>query len=75
LVTTVAPEADMDDTVAGILADLRLGHRQGLSAAKELLTADLLADFDARGEEMARLSGLLFHSDVAQQRMAAALRR
>jgi enoyl-CoA hydratase/methylglutaconyl-CoA hydratase len=75
LVTTVAPEADMDDTVAGILADLRLGHRQGLSAAKELLTADLLADLDARGEEMARLSGLLFHSDVAQQRMAAALRR
>jgi len=35
----------------------------------------LLADLDARGEEMARVSGRLFRSPLAQERMAAALRR
>jgi enoyl-CoA hydratase/carnithine racemase len=75
LVTHVAPEAGMDAAVAAVLDDLRAGARQGLTAAKRLLTGDLLADFDARGEEMARVSGLLFHSDLAQERMAAALRR
>ena len=69
-----APGA-MDEVVAEVLTDLRKGHRQGLTSAKALLTPDLLADFDARGEEMARLSGLLFHSAVAQELMAAALRR
>jgi enoyl-CoA hydratase/methylglutaconyl-CoA hydratase len=43
--------------------------------AKRLLNADLVAAFDEHGDEMARLSGLLFHSAVAQERMAAALRR
>ena len=33
------------------------------------------AAFDEHGDETARLSGLLFHSAVAQERMAAALRR
>jgi enoyl-CoA hydratase/carnithine racemase len=75
LVTHVATTDEMDAVVAGVLDDLRSGARQGLVEAKRLLTADLLADFDARGDEMARLSGLLFHSAVAQERMAAALRR
>ena len=75
LVTHVATDDAMDAVVAGVLDDLRSGARQGLVEAKRLLTADLLAEFDARGEEMARLSGLLFHSAVAQERMAAALRR
>lgn len=75
LVTGVVDEAGMDAAVAGVLDDLRAGARQGLVEAKRLLTADLVADFDARGDEMARLSGLLFHSAVAQERMAAALRR
>ena len=60
---------------AGVLDDLRAGARQGLVEAKRLLNADLVAAFDERGDEMARLSGLLFHSAVAQERMAAALRR
>ena len=75
LVTTVADEAGMDAAVAAVLDDLRAGARQGLTAAKRILVADLLADLDARGEEMARVSGLLFHSELAQERMAAALRR
>ena len=65
----------MDAAVAAVLDDLRAGARQGLTAAKRILAADLVADFDARGEEMARVSGLLFHSELAQERMAAALRR
>ena len=75
LVTAVADEAGMDAAVAAVLDDLRAGARQGLTAAKRILVADLLADLDARGEEMARVSGLLFHSELAQERMAAALRR
>jgi enoyl-CoA hydratase/carnithine racemase len=70
----VAPDA-VDAAVARVLDDLRAGARQGLVEAKRLLATDLVAAFDERGDEMARLSGLLFHSAVAQERMAAALRR
>lgn len=75
LVTRVADEQSMDAEVAAVLADLRSGARQGLVEAKRLLNVDLLAALDAHGEEMARTSGFLFHSDAAQERMAAALRR
>ncbi len=75
LVTGVVGEAGMDAAVAGVLDDLRAGARQGLVEAKRILNRDLVAAFDADGEEMARLSGLLFHSHVAQERMAAAVRR
>ncbi|MEO7422192.1 MAG: enoyl-CoA hydratase-related protein [Ornithinibacter sp.] len=75
LVTRVADEQSMDAEVAAVLDDLRSGARQGLMEAKRLLNTDVLAAFDARGEEMARISGFLFHSDVAQERMVAALRR
>jgi enoyl-CoA hydratase/carnithine racemase len=73
LVTAVVDEASMDGAVAGVLEDLRAGARQGLVEAKRLLNRDLVAAFDRDGDEMARLSGLLFHSDVARERMAAAL--
>ncbi|MBM6401243.1 enoyl-CoA hydratase/isomerase family protein [Phycicoccus sp. MQZ13P-5] len=75
LVSRVADEAGMDTAVAAVLDDLRAGARQGLVAAKRLLATDLLASFDRDGEEMARLSGELFGSPLAQERMAAALRR
>ena len=75
LVTRVVPEQEMDAAVARVLDDLRAGARQGLVEAKRLLTRDLVASFDADGEEMARLSGFLFHSDIARERMAGALRR
>lgn len=75
LVTHVVDEAGMDAAVASVLDDLRAGARQGLVAAKRLLGSDLVASFDADGEAMARLSGELFGSPLAQERMAAALRR
>lgn len=75
LVTHVVAPDEVDAAVARVLDDLRAGARQGLVEAKRLLSADLVAAFDDRGDEMARLSGLLFHSAVAQERMAAALRR
>ncbi len=75
LVTRVSPADGMDAAVGAVLADLRAGARQGLVAAKALLAPDLLAAFAADGEAMAVLSGDLFHSEVAQERMAAALRR
>ena len=75
LVTSVVPADEVDAVTARALDDLRAGARQGLVEAKRLLNADLVAAFDERGDEMARISGLLFHSAVAQERMAAALRR
>jgi len=75
LVTHVVAAAELDAAVGRVLDDLRAGARQGLVEAKRLLNTDLVAAFDAHGDEMARLSGLLFHSAVAQERMAAALRR
>jgi enoyl-CoA hydratase/methylglutaconyl-CoA hydratase len=75
LVTHVVAADELDAVVGRVLDDLRAGARQGLVEAKRLLNADLVAAFDERGDEMARLSGLLFHSAVAQERMAAALRR
>ena len=75
LVTHAVPADEVDAVTARVLDDLRAGARQGLVEAKRLLNADLVAAFDERGDEMARLSGLLFHSAVAQERMAAALRR
>lgn len=75
LVTHVVPPDAVDAAAAGVLDDLRAGTRQGLVAAKALLTADLVAAFDAHGEAMARLSGELFHSALAQEKMAATLRR
>ena len=75
LVTHVVAEDDMDAAVDAVLDDLRAGARQGLTVAKGILTADLLADLDSDGDVMARISGDLFHSPLAQQRMAAALRR
>jgi enoyl-CoA hydratase/methylglutaconyl-CoA hydratase len=75
LVTEVTSPAQLDAAVDRVLGDLRAGARQGLVEAKRLLNADLVTAFDEHGDEMARLSGLLFHSAVAQERMAAALRR
>ena len=74
LVTHVVAASELDAAVGRVLDDLRAGARQGLVEAKRLLSTDLVAAFDERGDEMARLSGLLFHSAVAQERMAAALR-
>lgn len=75
LVTRLADEPGMDAAVTAVLDDLRAGTRQGLTVAKGILTAGLLADLDSDGDVMARISGDLFHSRVAQDLMAAAMRR
>ncbi len=75
LVTSVVSPEEMDAAVEAVLAELRTSTRQGLSEAKQLLVAELVEAFDLHGEEMARLSGLLFGSEVAQEKMAAFLRK
>ena len=74
MITHLDSADSIDERVEVVLADLRSGIRQGLLAAKALLTAELLARFDADGQAMAELSGRLFHSPAAQEAMAAALR-
>ena len=75
LVTSIVAPEDMDDAVEAVLAELRTSTRQGLAEGKALLTAGLIAALDEHGEEMARLSGLLFGSDVAREKMSAFLTR
>ena len=61
--------------VEEVLDDLRSAVRQGLVEAKKILVRDLLAAFDRDGDELAELSGRLFHSDAAQAAFAAWARR
>lgn len=74
LVTRVVPAVQMDEAMDAVLADLRSGQRQGLTEGKALINRGLVEAFDEQGEAMARLSGRLFHSDLAQAAMSAALR-
>lgn len=66
LVTRVTQSEQVAHVVEEVLADLRGAVRQGLVEAKAILTRELVAAFDEQGDEMARLSGRLFHSDAAQ---------
>lgn len=75
LVSAVAEPDDMDAAVTAVLAELRTSTRQGMAEAKRLLNADLVEGLDTHGEEMARLSSMLFGSEVAQDRMRAFLRK
>lgn len=76
LVTRVAPAGgDLDAAADAVLTDLRAGERQGLVEAKRMLAAGLVAELDARGEELAELSGALFASEVAQGHFARFLAR
>lgn len=76
LVTRVEPAGgDLDAAVDAVLTDLRAGERQGLVEAKRMLAAGLVADLDARGDDLAELSGRLFHSEVAQGHFARFLAR
>jgi enoyl-CoA hydratase/methylglutaconyl-CoA hydratase len=74
LVTHITAGEQVAHRVEDVLDDLRGAVRQGLVEAKAILTHDLIADFDARGDEMARLSGRLFHSKAAQAAFAARAR-
>lgn len=74
LVTHVASGEQVSRRVEDVLDDLRSAVRQGLVEAKVILTRDLVAAFDAEGEEMAELSGRLFHSEAAQAAFRARAR-
>ncbi len=68
--------AAVDDIDAGtltVLDALRAASPQGLRETKPLLTAGLLAGFDARAQELAELSARLFASAEAAEGMAAFL--
>ena len=71
---TVAADA-LDDEVAKVCADLNKGAPQGLRETKALLGSGLVAEIDARAEEMAALSARLFGSPEAREAMLAFLDR
>jgi enoyl-CoA hydratase len=71
---TVAAE-DLDKGLAELVGPLRLGSPQGLAESKKLVTAAVLAGFDALGEELAATSARLFRSAEAVEGMTAFLER
>lgn len=75
LVTRAVPLADLDAAVDRICAELATGAAQGLRETKALLNAGVVADLDARGEELVALSARLFGSDAAREAMTAFLSR
>ena len=54
---------------------LRLGSPQGLAESKKLVTAPILAAFDADADALASTSARLFASDEAREGMTAFLQR
>jgi enoyl-CoA hydratase len=64
---------DIDAGTLAVLDALRACSPQGLRETKPLLTAGLLADFDARADVLAEQSARLFGSDEAAEGMAAFL--
>ena len=75
LVTRTVPEDELDGAVETVVGSLLKGLPQGLRETKKLLTGPLLADIDARGNELAELSASLFGSEAAQEAMLAFLNR
>lgn len=75
LVTKAVPAAELDETVARLVASLATGAPQGLRETKRLLARDLLDRIADQGEEVARLSASLFGSDAAREAMTAFLSR
>jgi enoyl-CoA hydratase/carnithine racemase len=75
LVTAAVPEADLDDTVQQLSAELVQASTQGLRETKQLLNEPVLARIDRDGERLMALSSRLFASAEAQERMSAALTR
>ena len=75
LVTRAVPENDLDAEVARVCAALVTGHPQGLRETKGLLGRHLVANIDANGADLAKLSARLFGSDEAREAMLAFLSR
>ncbi|HEX6075308.1 MAG TPA: enoyl-CoA hydratase family protein [Micromonosporaceae bacterium] len=66
---------DVDRALEEILAGLRAGSPQGLAESKKLVSAEVLAMLEQRGEDMAELSARLFGSEEALEGMTSFLRR
>ncbi|MGJ9422428.1 enoyl-CoA hydratase-related protein [Aeromicrobium sp. CF3.5] len=75
LITRVVPDDDLQTEIDAVLADLALGHPQGLRETKRLLNHDLVARIDALGDTLAAQSAELFGSDEARTAMRAFLER
>jgi enoyl-CoA hydratase/methylglutaconyl-CoA hydratase len=75
LVTRAVPEAELDAEVDRVCAALVTGHPQGLRETKGLLGRHLVANIDANGADLAKLSARLFGSDEAREAMLAFLAR
>jgi enoyl-CoA hydratase/methylglutaconyl-CoA hydratase len=75
LVTRSVPAEELDEAVGQACADLLEAHPQGLAETKGLLAGALLANIDARADEMRALSARLFASEGAREAMAAFLSR
>lgn len=67
--------ADPESTIEDILASLRQGSPSGLAESKKLVTASILATFDAHGTDLSDLSARLFASDEAREGMMSFLQK
>lgn len=65
----------LDGLLDQYLDNLRLCSPQGLAATKPLMTAQVLAEFDAKADVLAELSGSLFASEDGQEGIASFLER
>jgi enoyl-CoA hydratase len=66
---------DVPAAVADLLGALLQGSPQGLAESKKLVTAPVLAAFDASADELASASARLFASEEAREGMTAFLQR
>jgi enoyl-CoA hydratase len=73
LITVAA--ADVDASVASLVADIGRGSPQGLAASKALTTAAVLDGFDRDAERLGAESARLFVSDEAREGMLAFLQK
>jgi enoyl-CoA hydratase len=71
---TVATD-HLDEAIGHVSHALRAASPQGLAETKRLLSAPLLAGFDARADELQALSARLFESDEAREGMLAFLQK
>ncbi|MEL5957615.1 enoyl-CoA hydratase family protein [Streptomyces sp. CLV115] len=69
------PIDDIDTALAPVLDGLRKASPQGLTASKELVTANVLKNFDQHAEDLIARSAALFASAEAREGMTAFLER
>lgn len=75
LVTQAVAAADLEATVASLVASLAKSTTQGLRETKHLLNTRMLAAIDEHGGDLASMSARLFGSDEAREAMRAFLEK